>query len=331
MSIMHPLQILCSHWRTALKALAWTVAALLLAAIVLVAVSWYKNPSLKTVSAGLETPDTVHIGSLLTYTVNVEAPFYRIPDGRVEISLPDGLQTIGEHNIKLKQIGLFTWTWGVTCNLQPIKTGTLEGGSVDIFFTPSRTEKDTNSVSEIPAVKVVSLLNEGEGTHVSSLPLVETGKAAPPAWLYWLGMSVLGILVLGVLLAVFLNHDGENMEAIAVNPDEDAHDKLETLRAELPLKAEHFFVRLTDIVREYLEDKFRVRATEQATAEFLRDINESSFLTDEQKTQLTDVLKAADLVKFARADTSREQMEEALQKAEQLVEQLNRDSYHSQQ
>ena len=331
MSRVNPLNIFVLHRRPILKAVGWTIAALLLAAACMFAASWYKNLSLQIASTNLQTPRTVHIGSVLQYKVNVEAPFYRIPTGQVDVRLPEGLQKIDDHNITLKSIGFFTWTWQVTFPLQPFSTGTLEGGSADIFFTPSREGKDTDIRCKIPAVKVVSLLKEGERPHISSLPMIDTGTAAPPAWLYWLGMIIVGILVLGVLIVIFMRHGEGDKDLMAAHPGEDAQDKLEQLRKELPLTAEEFFVRLTDIVRQYLEAQLRMRATETTTNEFLHNINESNSLTEEQKAQLTSVLTGADLVKFAKADATHEQMEEALQKAEHLVEQLNVGFNHLQQ
>ncbi len=54
------------------------------------------------------------------------------------------------------------------------------------------------------------------------------------------------------------------------------------------------------IVRQYLEDRFAIRAPEMTTEEFLISLKTSSQLTAEQKQIVGQFLDACDQVKFAR-------------------------------
>ena len=59
--------------------------------------------------------------------------------------------------------------------------------------------------------------------------------------------------------------------------------------------------RLTDIIREYIEGRYQIRALESTTFEimaFLKDKN----ISTELKTKLREMLEVADLVKFAKAE-----------------------------
>lgn len=60
-----------------------------------------------------------------------------------------------------------------------------------------------------------------------------------------------------------------------------------------------FFVAISFIVRQYLEDRFELRAPELTTEEFLALAGVSPDLTDAHRALLRDFLRQADLVKFA--------------------------------
>jgi len=84
---------------------------------------------------------------------------------------------------------------------------------------------------------------------------------------------------------------------------------------------EAFYVRLSGIVREYIERRFGLMAPERTTDEFLAEARRSDALRDEHKTLLATFLRAADMVKFARHLPSVSECEEALASARGFVEQ----------
>jgi hypothetical protein len=77
---------------------------------------------------------------------------------------------------------------------------------------------------------------------------------------------------------------------------------------------------LTDVVRHYLETRFRLRAERQTTAEFLADLERSDrLLEDKDRKFLRSFLASADMVKFARMPADPHLFEQASEKAEELV------------
>ena len=60
-----------------------------------------------------------------------------------------------------------------------------------------------------------------------------------------------------------------------------------------------FWVRLSAIVREYLERRFSIAAREQTTKEFLEAAQDHPMLGAQHRHLLKDFLRAADMVKFA--------------------------------
>lgn len=66
-----------------------------------------------------------------------------------------------------------------------------------------------------------------------------------------------------------------------------------------PAAVDAFYVRLSGIVRRYLEGRFGLHSPEQTTDEFLEDLARSPDLQRSHQDLLRDFLRGADLVKFA--------------------------------
>jgi len=61
-----------------------------------------------------------------------------------------------------------------------------------------------------------------------------------------------------------------------------------------------YYTRLTEIVRQYLENRFRIFSMELTTVETLAELKKAGFKEDENYRTLRTVLTGADLVKFAK-------------------------------
>ncbi len=61
-----------------------------------------------------------------------------------------------------------------------------------------------------------------------------------------------------------------------------------------------YYIRLTEIIRQYLENRFRVNSLELTTSETLEALVKTGFKKDESYNKLRSVLTGADLVKFAK-------------------------------
>jgi hypothetical protein len=81
---------------------------------------------------------------------------------------------------------------------------------------------------------------------------------------------------------------------------------------------EQFYIRLSDIVRQYIERRFRIHAPKQTTREFLALARDHSRLA-KYRHEAGQCLQAADMVKFARFRPDRGQSDEALENARQFV------------
>jgi len=101
-----------------------------------------------------------------------------------------------------------------------------------------------------------------------------------------------------------------------------ALEKLQLLRAKelwQQGKIKEYQSELTYIVREYLEERFEIQALESTTVEIVQELEQKD-ITEEHKTELTDMFRMADMVKFAKATPPVEVQSTLLNKAIQFVE-----------
>jgi hypothetical protein len=81
-----------------------------------------------------------------------------------------------------------------------------------------------------------------------------------------------------------------------------------------------YYSKLTDTVREYLEDRFNILALEKTTAEIIQDLKHSDIST-EDRAFLQQILQQADFVKFAKFKPQNEDGKIALEKSFDFVNQ----------
>jgi len=113
-------------------------------------------------------------------------------------------------------------------------------------------------------------------------------------------------------------------------PWETARRKLKELFAEnLPGKGQikEYYSRLSDIVRQYMEDRFDLRAPEMTTEEFLFSLRTSSQLNPAQKEALKDFLTCCDMVKFAKYPSHAQEMVHSFVLAERLIDETSPKTY----
>ncbi|MFH1159751.1 MAG: hypothetical protein V1733_02245 [bacterium] len=109
---------------------------------------------------------------------------------------------------------------------------------------------------------------------------------------------------------------------VLLKPHEIALTELEKLRRRnlwQQGKVKEYYTELTDILRKYIEDRFQVPALESTSAEILHDLLEISQIQRETWEELGNVLKLADMVKFAKEKPTSDQNEQSLEKGIRFV------------
>jgi hypothetical protein len=143
----------------------------------------------------------------------------------------------------------------------------------------------------------------------------------PNLWL-WIACAV-GLLLLAALLWRAWRKRRQQMNAPKPEPVIPSHQKARTqLQAALALldQPRPFCILVSDTIRTYLEERFDLRAPERTTEEFLEELQASPMLNYDQKRTLGEFLTACDLVKFARYEPGRSELQGLYDAAVRLVD-----------
>ncbi len=151
------------------------------------------------------------------------------------------------------------------------------------------------------------------------LPPQPVSDATATTWLVALaGAAAVAI----ILILVWRKRKRRVIEPRRLTPEEIAHAALAALLQEdLPGRGlvKEFYLRLTGIVRQYIEDTTGLRAPEQTTEEFLREMRSRDVFPPEQSVRLAEFLEAADMVKYAGQEPERGQIDDAIGRAREFV------------
>lgn len=132
------------------------------------------------------------------------------------------------------------------------------------------------------------------------------------------------LLVTGALVAAGIYFRRHRKKVVRRSAYEIARRRLDQLlKSGLPNnenEIENFFVKISSIVRKYLEDRFEFHAPDLTTEEFLELASKSRELTDDHQKLLRGFLKQADLVKFAGLRASAEEIEKSRDAAARFLE-----------
>ncbi|MEI6847797.1 MAG: hypothetical protein WCK32_07145 [Chlorobiaceae bacterium] len=130
-------------------------------------------------------------------------------------------------------------------------------------------------------------------------------------------VAVLGIAV-AVLVFLFLLKRAVSKSAERIDPGYVAQRKLRKLglRLSAGMPAHECYEELSNIMRSFLENHYRIRALEAVTQEIERDLKKLDVAGFES---IMNLLKQADLVKFADARPNIEESRQSLQKAEEII------------
>jgi hypothetical protein len=123
----------------------------------------------------------------------------------------------------------------------------------------------------------------------------------------WIIISMIAaLLVWGAIIVIRRFRKNRRVDEPVINPDPAhiiAFRELEKLKEkQLWQKGElkYYYTRLTEILRQYLENRYGVCSLEMTTSETLEALLKTGFKKDESFTILKAILNGSDLVKFAK-------------------------------
>ncbi len=214
--------------------------------------------------------------------------------------------------------------WQERFRLSPLKPGDLSLALAPLRYRLSPDTEDWQEIAWRPIpVHVSTEIFRADLSELRDIPPPEEvppapSMTAPFAW------ASLALAIVLLLLSGWALLRRRSRWTPALPPGAWALAELE--RIQLPVEfterdVEHFFTRLSDVLRRYVELRYHLPAPEQTTAEFLEEMRRSPQLQPEQQAVLRDFLERCDLVKFARVQPSTEECRAAAERARTFVEQ----------
>ncbi len=192
--------------------------------------------------------------------------------------------------------------------LEPAHAGKHLIRSVSIEFVDRRANSEAKAEpvlieTEPLEVNVTSELGEEAPSLANLEPMVPPQSVPRVSATIWVIAAVAaGLLAIVAVVVVMRRRRRRPVEVRRQTPEEIARKALAVLLAEnLPARGliKEFYLRLTGIVRQYVEDTTGIRAPEQTTEEFLRDMRSRQAFPPERGSRLAEFLEAADLIKYA--------------------------------
>jgi hypothetical protein len=165
-------------------------------------------------------------------------------------------------------------------------------------------------VTEAIAVEVVSVVPQGEPQP--ELKEIAEPVEMPAPWWPWI---VGGIGLAALVVALLWWRRRKQLERDAIPPPaphDVAYAELDKLMALGLLEkgeAKLFYLRLSNVLRHYIEDRFGLRAPEQTTEEFLAELQRGQPFAPKHNESLQAFLEHCDLVKFAELQPTPEEAE----------------------
>jgi hypothetical protein len=144
--------------------------------------------------------------------------------------------------------------------------------------------------------------------------------AIPGSW-PWLALALLAVLALAALAAWFWRRrQRPPAPALIIPPHVHARNRLRDALAFIH-EPNPFCTRVSNALRTYLEDRFKLHAPDRTTDEFLEELGRAPFLSTSQREALADFLARCDLVKFARDEPNETELRGLWDTAMRFVDQ----------
>ena len=218
------------------------------------------------------------------------------------------------------------WSW----RLWPVQAGTWTIPEIEIMSLQSNNSEQPSRVLGKTKAQTFTTRSFFElDPENPELPVLKVNQELPPApsTKDWIWILVACILIsLGVLLYLLRKH---GKPPASTEDVETSHQRaLQRLRelkqfiSTNPQQAHYFYLKLSEIFREYLENQFGFSATSMTTQEFLPLLQSQTPYNAEEREQIISLTQKSDLVKYADDQSTHAEMEAAYNQVVKWIERI---------
>lgn len=216
--------------------------------------------------------------------------------------------------------------------LEPFVSGQYQIPALTFEFLDAQDPNKTYTLETEPLdVEVTSLLGEDRAklTIADIEDVVDPPQPRSWAWLWLPGVLAMAGLGIGAW-ALLRRRRAARQSRILRPAHEVAYDRLRALVEAKLVEAgrvKEFYEALSAILRHYIEDRFSLHAPEQTTEEFLTTLARTDVLPPSDKADLGEFLGHCDLVKFARHQPAREQVQHTFDQVRDFIQKTRSDEH----
>lgn len=206
--------------------------------------------------------------------------------------------------------------------LQTFDTGYVFVPRLAVTFRRPGGPLDTAYTRAIPlSVRGLPVTDENELRDIKDI--IEEPTRLTDYWPVFLG---LGLIALGFLAFSLWKRSADRRAPVPPPPPVPPHKRALARLRELDERQlwqtgeiKTFQSELTYILRAYLEERYRVPALESTTRELERELRRRDLLRESERTDLADLLRLADTVKFAKAEPPADVHQRGLERVRDFV------------
>jgi len=211
--------------------------------------------------------------------------------------------------------------------LEPLAPGECTLPGMEFIYHKEGQDSQSSLNTEPITIQVTTTLPDDPNLTLAD---IEDVVEMPTRYLPWIISAIIAeVIGLGIWIGLRLRPKKIMLVQKVYKPaHEIAFEMLKRISEEKLVEQgliKEFYEKLSLCLRQYIENRFRLRAPEQTTEEFLESLKKSDFLKLEYKQELKHFLEHCDLVKFAKYRPDNEQINQSLTMAEKFVENTKSD------
>jgi len=285
-----------------------------------------QNALPELVATEITPKDTVALGDTILLKYQIKCPWNKRPL-ESSVTIGKGAQTISGQEFTKVKTGWGYIVWDAVYKIQPYLIGNIPEGKINVIFSPGIDKESNQLTVKIPSFSSIEIPNTKNKLSIAGKINPEIKEPLSSSKIYWI---IALCILLGLVLFLWFFFKKSNKKIKPLTPwalallnlydlnDNFTSGKFNTVKC---------ISSLTDIVRNYLEARFDIHAPRQTTEEFLNNMESwSSPLNNKDRNFLREFMTSADMIKFAQYEAPKAQIETAITRAKQLVDETTPDA-----